>query len=312
MRTRSLQRLFLTALLALFSMSAITLALPAAATASTISSTGSISGCGNNNSYGCSYWWDWSLMGNAYPGQTVYFAFNLYNTDPFGETIRINSFEVMTPWANYTDPSLPQEISAGYSYSNSIEITIPANQTVGLVQGGVVFTGDFPNGTPWCSSTGNVCSDLESLGIIASPTALQAQITSLQSQAATLDTQISALNDRASNLSARVATLTSRLAQADGNLSTSKQTIAADQAALTSAQNNLSTAQGNLATAQSQLSDTNAQLASKQAELASTQSSLNTTSDIYLPLAAAVPAIVAALFAVLYFKKSFAYPSYKG
>jgi uncharacterized coiled-coil protein SlyX len=272
-------RLFLTPIIVILGIMTFTQASPAVASSSSMPSTGVISGCGSNNNYGCTYWWDWALIGNMIPGQTVYFSFNLYNTAPSGNPVTIDTLTVQTPWANYTDPSLPLVIDTGYNYYNEIAITIPVNQAPGSVQGSLQFTGEFSDGDPWCSSTGNVCSDSASFAILANPTTLQTQVTSLNASVSTLNAQITALNAEVSSfrgqitsLNNQIAALTTQLSQANGNLSMSKQTIVTDQEALTQAQSELATAKSSLASDQ-------AQLASEEAQLASTQSNLNRATD---------------------------------
>jgi len=286
-------------------------------TAAATQSTGVVSGCGSNNNHGCSYWWDWSLVGNTIPGQTLYFTFNLYNTDPSADVIMLNSFTVQTPWANYTDASLPQAIDTGYSYSNGIAITIPQDQIPGSVVGNIRFTGQFFGGSYWCSDTGDVCSDTANFTIIENPAVLQSQISSLETQVAGYNTQISSLQSKIASLNNTVTTLTAQLNLAKENLTTDGQTISGDQAGLNEAQDNLSMAkqtiaadqaalsqaQNDLSTAKSSLTSDQAQLASEEAELASSQSSLNSATGIYLPIAAGIPSVVAVVFALLYFKK---------
>ena len=309
MRTLSSQTsLFVIPVIAILGVLAL---IPVPSAAASTSTTGEVSGCGSNNDYGCTYWWDWSVNGNMIPGQTVYFAFNLYNSDPSGNSIRINSFTVQTPWANYTDPSLPQVIGTGYSYYNGIAITIPIDQAPGVVQWSLQFTGEFSGGGFWCSGLrGNVCSDSANLTVIADPNVLQAQVTSLEAQISNLTSRVSSLQSQVASLGTKVTTLSTQLSQANSNLSSSKQVIATDQANLTQAQNDLAAAKSNLDVAQSQLSAANAQLATKQADLASEQASLdtsqtnlNTATEVYIPLAAAIPAAVAFIFAVLYVRK---------
>jgi hypothetical protein len=294
--TISQKKLFLTPIIAILFVVVFTRASPAVASTSTTPSTGVISGCGTNNNSGCTYWWSWSLTGNMIPGQTVYFTFNVYNSDPSLYPVHLDSLRVQTPWTNYTDPSLPQQINTGYNYYNEIAITIPADQAPGSVPGTLQFTGQFSDMTPWCSDTGGACSDSATFTIVADPAILQTQITSLNNQVTGLNSQVSSLQGQVASLNNQIATLTAQLSQANGNLSAAKQTIATDKDALTQAQNALSTAQSTLASTQMQLT-------SKEAQLASTQSSLNSANDVYLPIAAVIPGIVAVLFAFLYFRK---------
>ena len=269
---------------------------PVVAATQNTPSVGEISGCGSDNNYGCSYWWDTSLEGNAIPGQTVYFSFNFYNTNPCNCSIVLGSFTLQTPWANYSDPSLPQVIYTGYNYYNGIAITIPLGQDPGTVGGVLQFTGHFADGSPFCSSTGDTCSYSADVTIMADPATLQTQVNSLQAQVANYSSQVTSLTAQVTNLQSKIASLDAQLGQADSNVTSDMQTIATDQGTLTQTQTTLATAKSNLASAQSQL-------AAEESELASTQSSLSSTTGVYLPLAAAIPAVVAALFAVLYLRK---------
>ena len=230
-------------------------------------------------------WWDWHITGNAIPGQTVHFSFYFYNTSPEGENVTLSSFSLMTPWATYTDPTLPQVIPTGYSYGNDIEITIPANQPIATVAGSLNFTGTYSDGTPFCSSTGGICTETENFPIIPDPVSLQAQVTTL--------------NNTVTSLNGEISTLVGRITNLRGELAATNQAGIQDNATIASTKASLANAEANLNAAEANLTSTQSQLSAKESQLAASQSSVSAY-QLYLLIVAAVPSAIAVLFAVLY------------
>ena len=84
-------RVLLLPVIVILATMAFSIAPMSVASTPTIDSSGSVNGCGSSNNSGCTYWWDYSLWGNLYPGQTVYFDFAVYNTAPCGCSVQILS-----------------------------------------------------------------------------------------------------------------------------------------------------------------------------------------------------------------------------
>lgn len=245
---------------------------------------------------GCWLWWQSSVWNGRYPGNTLEFDFYLYNTYAGTPTDTVSTVQLVTPWGTYSDNTLPQSLCYGCRYSWYANFSIPPTAAPNNYTINFSFTGTYSTGQPFCSSTSNVCTGQVSLDVKANPNTLQAQVTSLQATIASLNANITSLKSQIASLQTQQASLQAQLTTAKGN-------ITSLQAALATTNSQLSTAKTNLTNAQTQLAATQATLASTQASLASTQASLSTESNLYLPLGVAIPSIVAALLAVLYFRK---------
>jgi hypothetical protein len=248
--------------------------------------------------------WDWSFAGNAVPGQNITLYFNLYNSDPQYPNDTLRSFVVVMPWGNYSDSSLPQKLNLGYDYYNYLNVTIPQNYQPGQLDFALAFSGNYSDGSAFCADRpGSICVEIGSLVVIPDPSALQAQVDSLTTQVASLKTQVSNLTSEVALDQSQVSSLNSQVLSLTAQLTMANDNVTSTRASLATAQASLSSADANLASTQAQLNSANTMLSSEEAQLASAQSSLSTADDVYLPVAAVIPAIVAALFAFLYIRK---------
>jgi prefoldin subunit 5 len=254
---------------------------------------------------GCGFWWYDAVWNGRYVGNTLEFDLWVVNTNNPPLSVTIATVKLVTPWGTFTDNTLPQTVPEGQEYSWYADFTIPSTAAPGGYSLNYTFTGTYPSGTALCydKTPPNICSSTVSISVSANPDTLQAQVTSLQAQVTSLQQTITSLNANITSLKSQVSNLQAQQASLQAQLSIAKGNITALQAALATTNSQLSTTKASLSSAQGQLASTQATLASTQATLASTQSSLSTASNLYLPLGVAIPSIVAALLAVLYFRK---------
>jgi phage shock protein A len=276
--------------------------------------------------------------GNTYVGNTVLFYFVL---NVFGLPTTLNtlySFQLTTPWANYTDPTVAVQFCSGCVYTFLANVTIPATLQPGPVNVTVSFTGRYANSDPFCASTGDVCSSWITIVVTPDPFALQNQVEALQtsvaslgSQVANLTTQLATATSNVSALNSKIATyqaeavqyqnqissLTSQLTTANQTISTLKDRantgdtqISSLKSELTAAQNNATSMQASLTasnndlqTAKANLASVQGQLTAAQTKLSSVQSSLNDYSEFYLPLGVVLTAFVAAFLLLIYIRR---------
>ncbi len=250
----------------------------------------------------------------------------------------LTSYKLVTPWQNYTATDVPASLCSGCQYYHEFDVTIPTTQPVGYVNFTVYFTGTYDGGSAFCAGTGNVCTGVVGLQIDPNPYTLLAQVAtlnanvaSLTSQVTTLQTQLSSANANISSLQSQaaayqtqLASLQSQLTAANGTISSLQSQLTTSQGTVTSLQGQLSTAnanntalQGSLTTAQGQLQQAQAtisadsgqlaslqsQLSAAQADASSAHSTLSTYENLYLPIAAAIPSLIAVVLAALLVRK---------
>jgi len=217
------------------------------------------------------------------------FDLYIYNVDPTDPTDTITSAQLITPWQTYFAVGLPVSLSEGYSYNYFANVTIPMDQALGQIKWTVRFQGTYSNGTPFCASTGNACSDTFNLNIIADPAPLQTQVTSLTGQLATAKINATSIQQQVQSKLIQIQALQLQLQGLHQNLSTMSNDLNKTKA-------DLGTASSALTTAKTQLNSTKATLSERQATLAN-------YSNVYLPAGAGVPAALAAVIAFLYVKR---------
>jgi flagellin-like hook-associated protein FlgL len=265
-------------------------------------------------------WWIAALWDNRYVGNTVVLDFYVYNTEP-SVTDTISSLQVVTPWQNFSDSSLPVSLCQGCRYNFTADISIPTTQQPDEVYFTVYFTGTFGDGGgAFCYDEGSVCSDVISVNIspdpytlqnqvselLANETSLSANITALQSQVSALNGQLAAADENISSLKAADANMTAMQAQIQADrmqISTLQGTIATLQNENQSNTELIARLQQNLTSIQSGLQTSQVELGDAQANLSAKQASLLTVSDYYLPVGIIVPAAIAATLLVLYVRK---------
>ncbi|MFI5421622.1 MAG: hypothetical protein ACHQ1H_11695 [Nitrososphaerales archaeon] len=94
-----------------------------------------------------------TAVGN-YPGGVI--GFNIFAVDSArnaGENISIDRMVVVTPWANYTQGSLPVMLTPGEAYSSFINATIPSSFTNSSFSAQFVANARFWNGSSWIPLT---------------------------------------------------------------------------------------------------------------------------------------------------------------
>ena len=215
-----------------------------------------------------SAWWQISLIGNTYVGNTVTFDFTFYNTNSNDPTDTLTRFLLDTPWQIYTDPNLPASVCFGRAYAYVFNVTIPSTEPTGLIAWGIGFTGNYSDGSAFCASTSDVCVDAGKVTIIADPSALQSQVTSLQQNQTRLSGQVSSLNGQLSAADANITTLSGEISSYKG-----------------------------------QVSSLQGQVSTDESKLASVQSQLNEYAPVYIPLLIVVAVVIAAVMGALYLRK---------
>jgi len=237
----------------------------------------------------CSIWWDYSLWNGRYVGNTLEFDLNLYNTAASTPTDTVASVQLVTPWGTYSDNTLPQTLCYGCDYYWYTDFTIPTTASPDNYTITLSFTGTYSDGTAFCASENNVCSDTVTVDVKANPDTQAAQIASLQSTIASLNQNVTSLKSQISTFQSEAATIQAQLTTAKGNITSLKTSLAATNSQLTVTQRYLASNETALASAKS--------------SLAATQSSFSTATNLYLPVGVAVPSIVAILLAILYLRK---------
>jgi len=89
-----------------------------------------------------------------YPGGVL--GFNVFAVDSAvraGENVSIDRMVVVTPWANYSQSSLPVSLIPGEAYSSFINATIPSSFTGSSISAEFIANGRFWNGTAYVPFT---------------------------------------------------------------------------------------------------------------------------------------------------------------
>jgi hypothetical protein len=69
--------------------------------------------------------WAFAVWSNRYPGATLQFEFGLADFDTTPPNDTLSTFQLTTPWGNYTDPALPAPLCGGCTYDYKVNVTVP-------------------------------------------------------------------------------------------------------------------------------------------------------------------------------------------